>query len=120
MPRSIGSTLPRHALVRLGFGFGFGFGLGSGLGLGLGFGLGFGFGFGLAVSEHASTRSIRQSDSPVYWRGEAFEAARYAVEALKHRVAIWKHERYSDGSSAHLEGCSLVSHHEAEEQGHGA
>lgn len=42
-------------------------------------------------------------------RGEAFEAARYAVEALKHRVAIWKHERYSDGTSAHLEGCSLVS-----------
>jgi molybdopterin synthase catalytic subunit len=64
------------------------------------------------VSVYAVVRAVH--------RGEAFEAARYAVEALKHRVAIWKHERYSDGSSAHLEGCSLVSHHEAEEQGHGA
>ena len=58
------------------------------------------------VSVYAVVRAVH--------RGEAFEAARYAVEALKHRVAIWKHERYSDGSSAHLEGCSLVEHHQAE------
>lgn len=58
------------------------------------------------VSVFAVVRSVH--------RGEAFEAARYAVEALKHRVAIWKHEHYSDGSSAHMEGCSLIEHVEAQ------
>lgn len=43
-------------------------------------------------------------------RGEAFDAARYAVEALKHRVAVWKHEHYSDGSCAYMEGCTVVEH----------
>lgn len=47
-------------------------------------------------------------------RAEAFDAARYAVEALKHRVAVWKHEHYADGSSAYLEGCTLVEHHPAD------
>lgn len=30
-------------------------------------------------------------------RGDAFEALRYATEQLKHRVPIWKKERYDDG-----------------------
>lgn len=47
-------------------------------------------------------------------RGEAFDAARWAVDALKHRVAVWKHEHYTDGGSAWLEGCSLVETSEAE------
>jgi molybdopterin synthase catalytic subunit len=33
-------------------------------------------------------------------RGEAFDACRYVIEELKHRVPIWKRERYSDGSEA--------------------
>lgn len=40
-------------------------------------------------------------------RSEAFDAARYAIEAVKHRVAIWKEEYYSDGTSVFSEGCSL-------------
>jgi molybdopterin synthase catalytic subunit len=31
-------------------------------------------------------------------RGPAFEAARYVVEELKHRVPIWKREQYVDGT----------------------
>lgn len=56
------------------------------------------------VSVYAVVRSVH--------RAEAFDAARHAVEALKHRVAVWKQERYTDGSSAYLEGCTLVEHHE--------
>lgn len=40
-------------------------------------------------------------------RAEAFDAARRAVEAVKHEVPIFKHERYADGSEAYLEGCAL-------------
>lgn len=40
-------------------------------------------------------------------RAEAFDAARWAVEALKHRVAVWKHEHYSDGDSGWLDGTAL-------------
>jgi molybdopterin synthase catalytic subunit len=32
-------------------------------------------------------------------RGEAFDACRYVIEELKHRVPIWKREWYADGSS---------------------
>lgn len=31
-------------------------------------------------------------------RGEAFEAARYIIEALKRRVPVWKREHYADGT----------------------
>jgi molybdopterin synthase catalytic subunit len=33
-------------------------------------------------------------------RGEAFEACRYVIDAIKARVPIWKRERYTDGSLA--------------------
>lgn len=33
-------------------------------------------------------------------RAEAFDACRHAIEELKHRVPIWKRERYADGSEA--------------------
>ena len=33
-------------------------------------------------------------------RGKAFEACRYAIDALKERVAVWKQEIYRDGASA--------------------
>lgn len=52
------------------------------------------------ISVYAVVRAVH--------RAEAFDAARHAVEALKHRVAIWKHEHYTDGTSAHLEGCTLI------------
>lgn len=42
-------------------------------------------------------------------RGEAFDAVRYVVDNVKRRVPIWKEEFYADGSSAYVEGCSLVS-----------
>ena len=33
-------------------------------------------------------------------RGPAFDACRYAIDALKARVAVWKHEIYQDGAAA--------------------
>lgn len=33
-------------------------------------------------------------------RGQAFEACRYAIDALKSRVAVWKREEYRDGDTA--------------------
>jgi len=33
-------------------------------------------------------------------RGAAFEACRYAIDALKSRVAVWKREIYRDGDAA--------------------
>ena len=33
-------------------------------------------------------------------RGPAFEACRYAIDALKARVAVWKREVYAGGASA--------------------
>lgn len=40
-------------------------------------------------------------------RAPAFEAARHALEELKARVAVWKNEYYTDGSSAYLEGTEV-------------
>jgi molybdopterin synthase catalytic subunit len=40
-------------------------------------------------------------------RDEAFQACRYAIEAVKHRAPIWKQEHYVDGDSVWSEGCSL-------------
>ncbi len=40
-------------------------------------------------------------------RAPAFEAARHALEQLKARVAVWKNEYYSDGTSAYLEGSEV-------------
>jgi molybdopterin synthase catalytic subunit len=37
-------------------------------------------------------------------RAAAFAACRFAIEALKRRVPIWKKERYDDGSEAWIEG----------------
>lgn len=33
-------------------------------------------------------------------RGKAFDACRYAIDALKARVAVWKREIYRDGDAA--------------------
>lgn len=40
-------------------------------------------------------------------RGEAFEAARHAIDTLKHTVPIWKREEYSDGTHVFVQGCAL-------------
>ena len=36
-------------------------------------------------------------------RSDAFEACAYAIEQIKRRAAIWKQERYSDGSASWLD-----------------
>jgi molybdopterin synthase catalytic subunit len=46
-------------------------------------------------------------------RGGAFEAARFAIDALKASAPIWKHETWSDGSgwgtgASHLQSASSV------------
>jgi molybdopterin synthase catalytic subunit len=40
-------------------------------------------------------------------RGPAFEAARWAIDALKQRVPVWKEERTADGRSHFVEGQAL-------------
>ena len=41
-------------------------------------------------------------------RDAAFEACRYIIDQIKHRVPIWKKEHYVDGSTAwpHCEACA--------------
>ncbi len=41
-------------------------------------------------------------------RGEAFEAARYAIDELKRTVPIWKHESWAGGESWGLEAQHLT------------
>jgi molybdopterin synthase catalytic subunit len=41
-------------------------------------------------------------------RREAFAAAQYAVDRVKHEAPIWKEEFYADGSSAFVEGCCIA------------
>ncbi|MGH8457881.1 MAG: molybdenum cofactor biosynthesis protein MoaE, partial [Nevskiales bacterium] len=40
-------------------------------------------------------------------RATAFDAARYAIDALKQRVPIWKEEHYTGGGSRYLDGTPL-------------
>lgn len=47
-------------------------------------------------------------------RAAAFEAARYAIDTVKHQVPIWKYEVYADGSSAYVKGCPLHNENETE------
>jgi molybdopterin synthase catalytic subunit len=41
-------------------------------------------------------------------RREAFAAAQYAVDRVKHEVPVWKEEFYADGSSAFVQGCCIA------------
>jgi molybdopterin synthase catalytic subunit len=45
-------------------------------------------------------------------RGEAFEACRYIIDEVKHRVPIWKKEYYENGDSGwvNCERCSAAAH----------
>lgn len=42
-------------------------------------------------------------------RGEAFDAARFAIDAVKATVPLWKRERWAGGDDWGLEGAALVS-----------
>jgi molybdopterin synthase catalytic subunit len=44
-------------------------------------------------------------------RGEAFDACRYIIDEVKHRVPIWKKEYYQDGDSGwvNCERCAAVA-----------
>jgi len=56
-------------------------------------------------------------------RGEAFEAARYIIDQVKHRVPIWKKEHYESGDSGwvNCERCAAAAdeHTETGHAGHG-
>jgi len=45
-------------------------------------------------------------------RGEAFDACRFIIDAVKHRVPIWKKEHYVNGDSGwvNCERCSAAAH----------
>jgi molybdopterin synthase catalytic subunit len=53
-------------------------------------------------------------------RGEAFEACRYIIDEVKHRVPIWKKEHYQDGDSGwvNCEHCAAAAHAHDHEHGH--
>ncbi len=40
-------------------------------------------------------------------RGDAFEAARHAIDTLKKTAPVWKREAYADGTEVHLQGEAL-------------
>jgi molybdopterin synthase catalytic subunit len=46
-------------------------------------------------------------------RGEAFDACRYIIDEVKHRVPIWKKEHYVSGDSGwvNCEHCAASPHH---------
>lgn len=48
-------------------------------------------------------------------RGEAFDACRYIIDEIKHRVPIWKKEHYQDGDSGwvNCEHCAAAATHES-------
>ena len=45
-------------------------------------------------------------------RGEAFDAARFAIDALKATVPIWKHERWDGGASWGVDAQHVTDLHE--------
>lgn len=45
-------------------------------------------------------------------RGDAFDAARHAIDTLKQRVPVWKHDFFADGEARWQEGTSLRDHAE--------
>ncbi len=55
-------------------------------------------------------------------RGEAFDACRYIIDEVKHRVPIWKKEHYRSGDSGwvNCEHCAAAPHHSHHAHGHHA
>lgn len=40
-------------------------------------------------------------------RKDAFAACKHAIDRIKHEIPVWKHEFYTDGTSAYVKGCCL-------------
>ena len=40
-------------------------------------------------------------------RAEAYEACRFVIEEIKHRLPVWKKEHYLEGEGRWLPGCAL-------------
>ena len=53
-------------------------------------------------------------------RGEAFDACRYIIDEIKHRVPIWKKEHYQDGDSGwvNCEHCAAAARDSADADTH--
>ena len=53
-------------------------------------------------------------------RGEAFDACRFVIDHIKHRVPIWKKEYYQDGDSGwvNCEHCAAPAHFEVHTHQH--
>lgn len=53
-------------------------------------------------------------------RGEAFDACRFIIDEVKHRVPIWKKEHYRSGDSGwvNCERCAAPGHHSHSEHPH--
>jgi molybdopterin synthase catalytic subunit len=54
-------------------------------------------------------------------RGEAFDACRFIIDEVKHRLPIWKKERYRNGDSGwvNCERCAAEPQHSHAEHRHG-
>ncbi|HEX4376634.1 MAG TPA: molybdenum cofactor biosynthesis protein MoaE [Steroidobacteraceae bacterium] len=53
-------------------------------------------------------------------RGEAFDACRFIIDEVKHRVPVWKKEHYTDGNSGwvNCEHCAAAPSEEAAAPAH--
>lgn len=67
----------------------------------------------LAIGETAIIAIVRAPH-----RAEAFAALRALVDAVKHRVPIWKEEFYADGSRAFVAGCCIAGDAPTEAHSH--
>ncbi|MCH8506736.1 MAG: molybdenum cofactor biosynthesis protein MoaE [Ectothiorhodospiraceae bacterium] len=56
----------------------------------------------LAIGEASVLVVVRS-----HHRADAFDAARYAIDTLKVRLPVWKHDEYTDGSRAYQDGVPL-------------
>ncbi len=48
-------------------------------------------------------------------RGDAFDGARYAIDTLKLRLPVWKHDFYDDGSEGFQDGVPLETAAQSDE-----
>ncbi|MCC5859496.1 MAG: molybdenum cofactor biosynthesis protein MoaE [Ectothiorhodospiraceae bacterium] len=56
----------------------------------------------LAIGEASVLVVVRS-----HHRADAFDAARYAIDTLKVRLPVWKHDEYTDGTRAYQDGVPL-------------
>lgn len=72
--------------------------------------------FGLRAARCAHRTGTLALEDMAVWvgasaphRGEAFEACRFIIDAVKHRLPIWKKEHYTDGDSGWV-NCERCAH----------